>query len=108
MSRDPLPELDLVLHPPARLQIASVLSKVNEVEFERLRAIARISDSVLSKHLSALVEAGYVDLRRGARDGRARGWASLTKQGDRALKNHVAALHAIIAGTLPDHPSQVP
>lgn len=101
IERDPAPELDLVLHPPARLQIASVLSKVAEAEFSRLRAIARVSDSVLSKHLSALVEAGYVELRRGARDGRARGWASLTRQGDRALKGHIAALQAIIAGSEP-------
>ena len=86
---------DPLLHPPARLQIAAVLSQVTDAEFARLKAITGVSDSVLSKHLSALSEAGYVRLRKAAMDGRQRTWASLTRGGRTAFREHVAALTAL-------------
>ena len=88
---------DAVLHPPARLQIAAVLAQVDEAEFARLRSITGVSDSVLSKHLAALGEAGHIALRKAAANGRQRTWASLTTPGRRAFKAHVAALEALIA-----------
>ena len=88
---------DAVLHPPARLQIAAVLSQVSDAEFARLKSITGVSDSVLSKHLAALAEAGHVALRKAASDGRQRTWASLTRTGRKAFARHVAALEALIA-----------
>lgn len=88
---------DAVLHPPARLQIAAVLAQVDEAEFARLRDIAGVSDSVLSKHLAALAEAGHIKLRKAAADGRQRTWASLTRSGRKAFKAHLAALEALVA-----------
>ncbi len=90
--------LDMVLHPPARLQIAAVLSKVSEAEFAKLRAVTGVADSVLSKHLSALVEAGYVTLKKAPLDGRQRTWAAMTAKGTAAFKGHLAALQALAAG----------
>lgn len=89
--------IDMLLHPPARLQIAALLAKVTEMEFAKLRALLKVSDSVLSKHLAALSDAGYVALRKAAEGGRQRTWASLTRAGTRALDRHVAALRAIVA-----------
>lgn len=89
------PTLDMVLHPPARLQIAAMLSKVSEAEFARLRELTGVSDSVLSKHLTALVEAGYAQLRKAALDGRQRTWASMTGAGRRAFAGHLAALREL-------------
>ena len=88
---------DGVLHPPARLQIAAVLANVDSAEFARLRTITAVSDSVLSKHLSALADAGYVALGKAAVDGRQRTWASLTSAGRKAFKRHVVALEALVA-----------
>lgn len=87
---------DAALHAPARLQIAAVLARVDEVEFATLREVTDVSDSVLSKHLSALGDAGYVKLRKAAQDGRQRTWAALTPAGARAFKAHLAALQALI------------
>lgn len=87
----------MLLHAPARLQIAALLAKVSEMEFARLRELLKVSDSVLSKHLAALSDAGYVALRKAAEGGRQRTWASLTRAGTRALDRHVAALRAIVA-----------
>lgn len=89
--------LDMVLHPPARLQIATVLANVDVAEFAKLRSITGVSDSVLSKHLAALVEAGFVKLSKSAFDGRQRTWAALTGPGRRAFSGHLAALQAMVA-----------
>ncbi len=89
--------IDMLLHAPARLQIAALLAKVTEMEFARLRELVKVSDSVLSKHLAALSDAGYVALRKAAEGGRQRTWASLTRVGTRALDRHVVALRAIVA-----------
>ena len=87
---------DAVLHPPARLQIAAVLAQADQVDFARLRDITGVSDSVLSKHLAALAEAGYLKLRKVASEGRQRTWASLTSAGRKAFKAHVAALQTLV------------
>ena len=89
--------IDMLLHAPARLQIAALLSKVSDMEFAKLRELVKVSDSVLSKHLSALSDAGYVRLKKASEGGRQRTWASLTREGGKALDRHVAALRAIVA-----------
>ena len=86
---------DPVIHAPARLQIMAVLAGVQDAEFAVLRQTVDVSDSLLSKHLSALSEAGYVRLRKAAMDGRQRTWASLTRAGRTAFREHVAALTAL-------------
>lgn len=98
---------DPVIHAPARLQIMAVLAGVQEAEFAMLRKTADVSDSVLSKHLSALADSGYVRLRKAAMDGRQRTWASLTRAGRTAFRGHVAALTALarVAETVDDLPS---
>lgn len=93
------PGFDAVLHPPARLQIAAVLANVDDAEFAKLRELVGVSDSVLSKHLAALAEAGHISLRKATSEGRQRTWASLTRTGRAAFKAHVAALQRIVAGT---------
>ncbi|MGB3166912.1 MAG: transcriptional regulator [Alteraurantiacibacter sp.] len=87
--------IDPVLHPPARLQIAAVLARVDEIEFATLRDILDVSDSVLSKHLSALSDAHYVRLRKAKSDGRQRTWAAFTPEGTKAFARHMAALRKL-------------
>ncbi|MFC7487480.1 transcriptional regulator [Knoellia sp. CPCC 206453] len=91
-----MPELDPLIHAPARLQAMTTLSAVSEAEFSTLRAALEVSDSVLSKHLSALAEAGYVRIRKGVLAGRRTTWIALTATGRKALREHVAALRRLI------------
>jgi DNA-binding MarR family transcriptional regulator len=93
---------DAVLHPPARLQIAAVLAQAREAEFALLKGITGTSDSVMSKHLTALAEAGYVTLRKAASDGRQRTWARLTAKGQTAFRRHVKALETLAASVMGD------
>ena len=89
--------LNPVIHAPARLQIAALLAVVNDAEFATVRDAVGLSDSVLSKHLSQLADAGYVRLRKAALNGRQRTWLSLTREGRRAFTEHVRALEALVA-----------
>jgi DNA-binding MarR family transcriptional regulator len=99
---------DAILHPPARLQIAAVLAQAQQAEFALLKDITGASDSVMSKHLAALGEAGYVTLRKANAGGRQRTWASLTSSGRAALRRHVKALEALAASVVADPSDAVP
>jgi DNA-binding MarR family transcriptional regulator len=83
---------------PARLKLMTTLSAVSQAEFATVRDALDVSDSVLSKHLAALEEAGYVRRRKGVHRGRRTTWVALTARGRTALSAHVAALRALIAG----------
>jgi DNA-binding MarR family transcriptional regulator len=88
--------LDPLIHAPARLRVVTTLSAVSEAEFATLRTALDVSDSVLSKHISALADAGYVRSRKGVREGRRTTWIGLTSAGRKALREHVAALRQLI------------
>ena len=88
--------LDPLIHAPIRLQVVTTLSAVSEAEFATLRNALGVSDSVLSKHISALVDAGYVRSRKGVQAGRRTTWIGLTATGRKALRGHVAALRRLI------------
>jgi DNA-binding MarR family transcriptional regulator len=51
-----------------------------------------VSDSVLSKHISKLENAGYVTLRKQSVNGRQRTWAALTSLGRRTFDAHIEEL----------------
>lgn len=87
--------LDPLIHPPARLQLMALLGEVSELEFATARAMLDVSDSVLSKHLGQLSEAGYVQLRKASIAGRQRTWLAMTGAGRKAFQAHVAALQAL-------------
>lgn len=78
-----------------------MLSPVRSLPFSEIRDRLEISDSVLSKHLSALAEAGYVEVSRVRVDSRSRRQVTLTKPGRAALRGHLAALQAIAAAAEP-------
>jgi DNA-binding MarR family transcriptional regulator len=90
--------LDPLLVAPARLTLMTMLTAVSEAEFSTLRDRLDVSDSVLSKHLSTLADAGYVTTRKGTRHGTRTTWVALTTAGRTALRGHAAYLRALIAG----------
>jgi DNA-binding MarR family transcriptional regulator len=91
-------DLDPEIVAPARLKLLTTLTAVSESEFAVVRDALEVSDSVLSKHLGALEDAGYVRRRKGAHQGRRTTWVALTSRGRKALSAHVAALRTLIDG----------
>jgi DNA-binding MarR family transcriptional regulator len=92
---------DELIHAPNRLQICALLAAVDSAEFASVRDAVGVSDSVLSKHVRTLEEAGYVSVRKATVASRVRTWLALTRAGRRAFDRHVAALRRIIAETGP-------
>jgi len=95
------PHFDSVIHAPGRLQICAILSAA-EAEFATVRDAIAVSDSVLSKHIKLLEEAGYVAVRKANQGGRQRTWLSMTGAGQKAFASHVAELQRLAAMTLGD------
>ena len=87
---------DTIIHAPNRLQICAFLAPLEEAEFKVLRQELDVSDSVLSKHIRQLEEAGYVEQRKSTVDGRQRTWASLTRAGRTAFEQHVQELKRLV------------
>ena len=90
-----------LIHAPLRLQICALLSPVRWLPFSDIRDGLEVSDSVLSKHLSALTGAGYVEVSRVQADARSRRQVRLTTSGRTALRGHLSALQAIVAAAEP-------
>jgi DNA-binding MarR family transcriptional regulator len=91
-------ELDRHLISPVRLKLTTMLTAVSEIEFAVLRDGLGVSDSVLSKHVATLMDAGYVRSRKGTHDGRRTTWVALSATGRKVLRAHVAGLREIIEG----------
>ncbi len=66
MPSDPrvLPELDRLIHEPARLAVAAILSVVESADFLYLQRETGLTKGNLSSHLSKLEEAGYVAIEK--------------------------------------------
>jgi DNA-binding MarR family transcriptional regulator len=89
--------LDPLIHAPARLSMMALLAAGEEAEFAYVRDSIGVSDSVLSKHASALEAAGYLKIRKGYVGKRPRTWFKRTPRGRAAFVAHVAALQRIVA-----------
>jgi DNA-binding MarR family transcriptional regulator len=89
------PRFDAVIHPPPRLQVCGLLAVVDTMEFATVREQVGVSDSVLSKHVKQLEEAGYVTVRKATRASRLRTSLALTRAGRAAFDAHVAELRRI-------------
>lgn len=73
-----LPRLYEVIYAPNRLEICAFLMPLEEAEFRVLKEQLSVSNSVLSKHISRLQDAGYIKLRNNTLNGRQRTWFTLT------------------------------
>lgn len=91
------PLFDPVIHANNRLQVCALLRPVDEVEFAALRESLDVSESVLSKHLKTLADAGYLSVRKETVASRQRTWAALTPAGRRALDGHLAELRRVVS-----------
>lgn len=91
------PRFDDLIHAPTRLSIVALLAATEWATFTFIRDSVGLSDSALSKQLTTLEEAGYVELHKAFVGSRPRTSAQLTVVGRAAFEQHVAALQEIVA-----------
>jgi DNA-binding MarR family transcriptional regulator len=94
----PRHELAELLGHPVRFSVMAMLAAADRAEFSFVRDQVEVSDSVLSKQVSALEQANYVKVHKGFVGKRARTWLSLTREGRRIFERHLAALRSISSG----------
>lgn len=91
-----LADLDPVIHAPKRLAAMAVLTASDHVTYRFLREHLGLTESDLSKQMSALESAGYVKVHK---SGRGRGSATsyaLTSAGRTAYRRYRTALHDLL------------
>ncbi|MCJ7487321.1 MAG: transcriptional regulator [Candidatus Aminicenantes bacterium] len=59
-----LPDIDRLIHEPARLALAAILSVVESADFLYLQRETGLTKGNLSSHLAKLEEAGYVAIEK--------------------------------------------
>jgi DNA-binding transcriptional ArsR family regulator len=93
------PRFDELIHAPTRLSIVALLGASDWAEFRFIRESVGLSDSALSKQLTLLEDAGYVEIRKAFVGKRPRTWARLSRAGRRAFEGHVEKLREIVTAS---------
>lgn len=97
---------DELIHNPVRLRLCVLLMPAHELHFAVLRDELAVADSVLSKHLKALADAGHVSLQKvGRPSARPVTAVGLTEQGRRAVTAHLEALQRLVQQAATSHDS---
>jgi len=94
----PRNELDPVLANPLRFSLLASLSNVVDMTFKELRDHLDTTDSTVSKHSTALEEAGYIRIKKGFVGKTPQTRLSITTTGNQALTHHLATLNRIAQG----------
>ena len=92
-------ELNETIHQPVRLRIMAALVALengNELDFTYLRGLLDVTDGNLGAHLRKLEEAGYISVNKVFVERKPRTYVSVTGEGRRVFKDHVAALQKIL------------
>lgn len=93
----PTTGLDDTVHQRFRLGILAILSHGDKIEFGYLRTALGLSAGNLSRHLTTLVEAGFIKVTKGYHNLRPRTWIAMTKAGLRAYRAEIAVLQSLLA-----------
>lgn len=89
-------ELDPVLNNPLRFSLLACLGNVVDMKFKEMREHLATTDSTLSKHSTALEEAGYIKVEKSFLGKTPQTRFSITKAGEKALANHIRTLNRIV------------
>jgi DNA-binding MarR family transcriptional regulator len=90
------PRFNELIHSPTRLSIVALLAATEWADFAIVRDQLALSDSALSKQLSTLEAAGYLQTRKRQVGKYPRTSTRLTPAGRRAFADHVAALQQLL------------
>jgi DNA-binding transcriptional ArsR family regulator len=90
-------ELDRVIHEPARLRIAMILSALDRADFNFLVSTLGLTKGNLNSHMDRLEQAGYVEVLKRFRGKLPYTEYRLTKSGRKALDQYWSALDQIRA-----------
>jgi DNA-binding MarR family transcriptional regulator len=84
--------LDRCVHEPARLAIMTALSRVDHADFVALQSMIGLTRGNLSRHLSRLEEAGFVEITKSFKGKKTCTRARITRKGRESIDQYWAAI----------------
>ena len=94
-----MPELDPVIHQPARLKIMASLMALDpdtKIDFTSLRELLGLTDGNLGAHLQTLEEAKYIQVEKSFVNRKPKTHIIATYKGRARFEDHVQALREIL------------
>jgi DNA-binding MarR family transcriptional regulator len=96
--KNPITGLNKVFESRIRLGVMSILAVNEEINFNDLKQMLEVTDGNLATHLLSLEENGYIKVKKGFIGRKTNTTYSLTKPGEKAFTEHIAALESMIKG----------
>jgi DNA-binding MarR family transcriptional regulator len=97
-----MPQLNEIIHQPARLRIMAILVAVSterQVTFSFLKGALGLTDGNLGAHLHKLEEAGFLTITKSIVRQKPQTYVEATETGRRAFEEHRRALQEILDTT---------
>lgn len=92
----PINKLNKVFESRIRIGVMSALVVNDQLSFNDLKGLIDVTDGNLSSHLKTLEDNGYIKVQKGFIGRKTNTTYSITKEGDKAFKDHIHALEQII------------
>ena len=95
---NPIAGLNKTFDNRIRLGVMSSLMVNDEISFNDLKGLLEVTDGNLATHLQTLEESGFLKVHKGFVGRKTNTTYSITKAGEKAFKDHIQALEAMIKG----------
>ena len=96
--KNPITGLNKVFDNRIRLGVMSILVVNEEVNFNDLKQMLEVTDGNLATHLVNLEDNGYIKVYKGFVGRKTNTTYAVTKTGEKAFSDHIAALESVIKG----------
>jgi DNA-binding MarR family transcriptional regulator len=96
--KNPIIGLNKVFESRIRLGVMSILMVNDEMNFNDLKQMLEVTDGNLATHLVNLEENGYIKVHKGFIGRKTNTTYAVTRTGERAFNDHIAALEDMIKG----------
>lgn len=98
IMKNPITGLNKVFESRIRLGVMSTLMVNGDMSFNDLKQLLQLTDGNLATHLVNLEENGYIKVHKGFIGRKTNTTYSITKAGEKAFSDHLAALEQMIKG----------
>jgi DNA-binding MarR family transcriptional regulator len=95
---NPISGLNKIFDNRIRLGVMSILMVNEEVSFNDLKGMLEVTDGNLATHLVTLEQEGFLKVHKGFIGRKTNTTYSVTKSGEKAFSDHIAALEKMING----------
>lgn len=97
-STNPISGLNKIFDNRIRLGVMSILMVNDEMSFNDLKQMMEVTDGNLATHLVTLEENGFIKVHKGFIGRKTNTTYSITRSGQKAFSDHIAALEQMIKG----------